>query len=131
MHGLLLPRLAGDRAGAGVVLAGTRTGVAGGVVAELTEHPGAEDVSEPRLAAVDLSVRVLPKMGLDLLLHGLDLGAQGSQDRYLGLHGHRVGRADPLGLAQMLGAQRRPDPRGLVLDLAASGVVEGGGDPPG
>lgn len=40
---LLLARRAGDRAGGGVVLAGFRAGVPVRVVAELAEHPGAED----------------------------------------------------------------------------------------
>ena len=45
--GLLLAGLAGDRAGGGVVLAGLRGGVAVRVVAELAEHPGAEDGPRP------------------------------------------------------------------------------------
>src|SRR6266511_3990501 len=41
--GLLLPGRTGDRAGRGVVLAGLGRHVAGMVVTELGEHPGAED----------------------------------------------------------------------------------------
>ena len=57
-YDLLLARGAGDRGGAGVVLASSGVVVAVRVVAELTEHPGAEDLSQPGLGAVDLSVRV-------------------------------------------------------------------------
>src|SRR6266545_1783002 len=55
---LLLARGAGDRAGAAVVLAGLRVGVPAGVVAELAEHPGAEDGRQAGLGLVDLRVRV-------------------------------------------------------------------------
>jgi hypothetical protein len=65
-YGLLLAGLAGDRAGPGVVFAGSGVGVAGGVVAELGQHPGAEHDAQAGLAEVDLSVRVLAKMRLDL-----------------------------------------------------------------
>jgi hypothetical protein len=41
-HDLLLAGGAGDRAGAGVVLRGLRVGVAVLVVAELGQHPGAQ-----------------------------------------------------------------------------------------
>jgi hypothetical protein len=58
---LLLARRAGDRASAGVVLAGFGVGVTVLVVTELGEHPGAEHGGEAGLAEVDLSVRVLAK----------------------------------------------------------------------
>ena len=45
-------------AGAAVVLAVLRADVAAGVVAELAEHPGAEDGCQAGLGPVDLSVRV-------------------------------------------------------------------------
>src|SRR5215831_4231204 len=57
--GSLLARLAGDRAGGGVVLAGLGAGVAVRVVAELAKNPGAEDQSQAGLGHDDLSVRVL------------------------------------------------------------------------
>src|SRR5438309_7652501 len=57
-----------------------RSGVAGLVVAELGKHPGAEHDTQAGLAEVDLSVRVLAKMGLDLLFHGGDLGVQRSEE---------------------------------------------------
>jgi hypothetical protein len=44
--GFLLSGGAGDRAGAGVVLAGFRAGIAVGVVTELGEYPGTEDRSQ-------------------------------------------------------------------------------------
>jgi hypothetical protein len=93
-HGLLLARLAGDRAGPGVVLAGSGVAVAGDVVTELGKHPGAEHDAQAELAEVDLSVRVLAKMRLDLLLHSLDFGVEAGQDRYLGPHGGRVRAGD-------------------------------------
>src|SRR5215218_8607055 len=59
---LLLAGLLGHRGAAGVVLASPHIPVAAGVVAELPEHPGAQHAAQPRLAAVDLSVRVPAKM---------------------------------------------------------------------
>ena len=63
-------------------------------------------------------------MRLDLLFHGLDLGVEGGQDRDLGADGGRVGGGDDGGLAQVLGAQRGLDPRGLGGDVAAAGPFE-------
>src|ERR1700720_1653448 len=60
-NGLLLARGAGDRAGAGIVLAVLRGGVAVLVIAELAKHPGRQDRSQARLGQVDLSVPGLPK----------------------------------------------------------------------
>src|SRR5674476_1319635 len=87
----LLARGPGDGAGAGVVLAGTGPFVAGGVVAELCEHPGAQDGPQSGLAEVDLSVRVPAKTGLDrpfqggdLLVGGRDQGGQGADRRTVG-----------------------------------------------
>src|ERR1035437_3205662 len=87
----LLARGPGDGAGAGVVLAGTGALVASGVVAELCEHPGAQDGPQSGLAEVDLSVRVPAKTGLDrsfqggdLLVAGRDQGGQGADRRAVG-----------------------------------------------
>src|SRR6185369_3706566 len=74
---LLLARRAGDRAGAAVVLAGLRADVAARVVAELAEHPGAEDRADAGLRLVDLSVRVPAKMLLHLLFQEPGLLIQG------------------------------------------------------
>jgi hypothetical protein len=103
-------------------------GVAVLVVAELGEHPGAEHDAEAGLAEVDLSVRVLTKMCLDLLLHGLDLAVEGAQDRHLGAHGGRVGSRHDRGLAQVLGAQRGGDRVGFRGPAVAAGTLERGGD---
>lgn len=65
-HELAFAGLAGDGAGPGVVLAGSGLGVTSLVITELGEHPGAEHDTEAGLAEVDLSVRVLAKMGADL-----------------------------------------------------------------
>ena len=51
------------------------------VVAELGEHPGAEDVSQAGLGQVDLSVRVPAKIRLHLALQGLDLLVQHGDHR--------------------------------------------------
>lgn len=91
VDGAHLAGLAGDRAGAGVVLAGFGGGVAALGVSELGEHPGAEDDADAGLAEDDLSVRVPTKMGLDLALQGLDLAFQDGQDRDEGLYGGGVG----------------------------------------
>ena len=69
----LLARGAGDRGLSSAVLPGPGPGVAVGVVTELAEYPGAEQVTEAGLAAVDLSVRVPANMGLDLLPQSGDL----------------------------------------------------------
>ena len=47
-----------------------------GVVAELAEHPGAEDGCQAGLGLVDLSVPVSAKMLASPLFQDLDLGVQ-------------------------------------------------------
>src|SRR5215510_11570228 len=49
---LLLARRAGDRAGTAVILAGLAAGVPVRVIAELAEHPGAEDRAQAGLGLV-------------------------------------------------------------------------------
>src|ERR1035437_1003833 len=100
----LLARGPGDGAGAGVVFAGTGTVVACWVVAELCEHPSAQDGPQSGLAEVDLSVRVPTKTGLDrpfqgrdLLIAGRDQGSQGTDRR-------TVGGRDNRRLGKVLGA---------------------------
>jgi hypothetical protein len=61
-HDTFRPGSAGDGGRTGVVLPGTGVGVTVGVVPELGEHPGREDLPESRLGQVDLSVRMLPKI---------------------------------------------------------------------
>src|SRR5215472_6011412 len=59
---LLLAPGTGDGAGGGVVPAGLAVGVPVRVVAEVSEHPGAEYGAHAGLGQVDLSVRVTAKM---------------------------------------------------------------------
>ena len=59
------------------------------VVTELSEHPGAEDVTKSGKAAVGLSVRVLIKMVDQLGLEGGDLCVEHTD------HGHQRGRRRP------------------------------------
>src|SRR5712692_1868796 len=132
---LLLARRAGDRGGAGVVLAGLAAGIPVRVVAEFAEHPGAEDGSQAGLGQVDLSVRVPAKIRLHLPLQGLDLLIQGGDHRDQGPDGDRVGGGDSLGLAQLRTAQRGHDRGRLAGDVAAAGALErradlGAGQPP-
>src|SRR6186713_3754855 len=127
-HQLRFPRLAGDWAGAGIVFATPRVGVAVRVVSELGKHPGTKNGCQAGLAEVDLSVRVLTKMGLDLLLQGLDLRVQGDQDRYLGTYGRRIGGSDQLRQAQLRTAQCVLDRLRLRCYLAAAGMLQRGSD---
>ena len=115
-------------AGGGVVLAGLARGVPVGVVAELGEHPGAEDRSQAGLGQVDLSVRVPAKMRLHLPLQGLDLLVEGGDHRDQGPDRGGVGGGDGGRLAQLRAAQRRLDRRGLAGDVAAAGALERRGD---
>jgi hypothetical protein len=103
-------------------------GVPAGVVAGFCEHPGAEDRSQPGLGGDDLSVRVPPKIGLDLPLQGFHLLVQGGQHRDEGAHGGGVCRGHDGGLAQVPGAQHRLDPLRLPGDAAAAGALEGRAD---
>jgi hypothetical protein len=125
---LLLPGRAGEGAGGGVVPAGLAVGVAVRVVAELCEHPGAEDGAHAGLGPVDLSVRVLAKMLLHLPLQGFDLLVQDRDHRDQGADGGGVGGGDGRGLAQLRAAQRRQDRRRPVRDVPAAGALERGAD---
>src|ERR1035437_2990291 len=101
---LLLAGGSGDGAGAGVVLAGAGAVVAGGVVAELCEHPGAQDGPQSGLAEVDLSVRVPPKTGLDLPFQGGDLLIGGRDQGSQGADRRAVGGRDNRRLGKVLGS---------------------------
>jgi hypothetical protein len=107
---------------------GLRRGVPVVGVAELGQHPGAEDRTQSRLGQDDLSGRVLAKMCLHLLGHGRDLLVQHGQDRDRGAHGGGISGHDDLGLAQVLSAQRGLDPPGLVRDVVSAGSLERGAD---
>ena len=78
----------------------------GRVVAGLCEHPGAEDSSQAGLGGDDLSVRVLPEIGVHLPLQGFDLLVQRDQDRDQGTHRGGVGGRHNIRLAQVGGVQR-------------------------
>src|SRR6185312_13215657 len=124
---LLLARGAGDGAGTRVVLAGLGGFVAVRVVAELCEHPGAEDGCHAGLGLVDLSVRVPAKMLLHLRFEESDLLVESDQDGDQGPYGRGVGRGQRGGLAEVLAAQRGQDRAGPVLDVMAAGALERGG----
>ena len=98
------------------------------VVAELAEHPGAEDRSQAGLGQDDLSVRVRPKMRLHLPFHHLDLRVEGRDDRGQCPHHRSAGRGDHGGLGQLLLAQRGADRGGLGGDITAPGALERGAD---
>ena len=98
------------------------------VIAELREHPGAEDRSQAGLAEDDLSGRVLPKMVLHLPLQRCDLLIEGDQERSQGTDRGGVGGSDHSRLAQMPGPQGSLDRSGLAGDAAAAGALERGAD---
>ncbi|MGW4967451.1 hypothetical protein ACWEPL_60445 [Nonomuraea sp. NPDC004186] len=91
-----------------------------GVVAELCDHPGAEDRSQPGRGADDLSGRVLLKMRLDLLVLGRDLLVQGDKDGDQRPCGGGVCGGDGSRLAQVPFAQGGLDRRGLGGQIAAT-----------
>jgi hypothetical protein len=107
-----------DRGHAGVVLAAAGIVVAVGIIAELGQHPGGEDRSEPRLARVDLSVRVLAKTQPHLLFQhsglGDHLGDHGDQRR----HGDGIDGLQPRSGRQLLGPQRGNDLTGPSIEVA-------------
>ena len=121
-------RGAGDRGGSGVVLPGLGVGVAGVVVAELGQHPGAQDRSQPGLAGHDVSVRVPAKTLGHHRLQLADLGVQLGDQPHRAGHDDRVGGLDGRVLAQRRGTQHGLDRLGLGLRVAAAGAGQGGGD---
>ena len=82
---------AGDRGGAGVVLAALGVGEAVRVVTELGQNPGAENGAEPGLTEVDLSVPVSAKMLGHHLLQRVDLGVERGDEADLADHDRGVG----------------------------------------
>ena len=64
----------------------------------------ARDLPQARLAEVDLSGRVPPKMGLHLPLQDADLGVQHADHRDHRPHGRGVGAGEHRGLVQRFGA---------------------------
>jgi hypothetical protein len=67
-------------------------------------------------------------MRIHLLLQDLDLLLERGQHRHRGAGRGRVRRGEYLGLTQVLSAQHRLDPSGLLRDIAAAGPDEGGTD---
>ena len=99
------------------------------IVAEFSEDPGGEDRAEAGLAGVDLSVRVLAKMGAHHRTQLVDLGAQGLDDGDLAGHDGGIGRLDHRWLPQLLGTQNRLQLCGLGVDVATAGSSQRGADP--
>src|ERR1039458_2768719 len=117
------PGRAGDRAGPGVVLAGPGGGAAAGRVTGLGEHPGAVDGPDAGLGQVDLSVRVLEKMGLHLDFQPPDLLVEGDQHGGGGAGGGGAGGGDRGGLGQLRAAERVFDRLGPGGDVVPAGPV--------
>src|SRR6478609_8084102 len=83
-HDGLLARRSGDRALPRVVLPRPRVGESFLVVTELAEGAAAQDLSEARLAEIDVSGRVPTKMFRHHLLQLCDLLVQRGDDDDLG-----------------------------------------------
>jgi hypothetical protein len=75
------------------------------VVAELAEDPGAEDLADPGLAAVDRCRAVLVEQGLGLLPEPADLGVECGDDRAAGLDQSCVGGDELRGELQLLAGE--------------------------
>ncbi|MEU7454645.1 hypothetical protein [Streptosporangium roseum] len=76
------------------------------IVSGLGRHPGTGNLPQPRLAQVDLSVRVRHEMRLHLIFQRLDLADDHGRDLRLSPHGRAVGHHDDRRLRQLLTAQR-------------------------
>ena len=77
-----------------------------------------------RAGTDDLSVRVLTEMRRHLPLHHRDLLVEGGDHCGQRPDGGGVGGGDGRRLGQLLAAQRGPDRRGLLVDVAAAGTLE-------
>jgi hypothetical protein len=95
-----------------MALAGLRMPIAGWVIPELADHPGAEDHTESGQTPRDLGVRVLIKMALELFGDLLELAGQHPDHPDQGRDGGAVGLGDDRG--------------GLQLRLAQDGLQLGG-----
>ena len=107
--------------GAGVVLAGLRGGVAARVVAELAEHPGAEDGCQAGLGQVDLSVRVPAKIAPTSPSSILTCSFRVVITAIRDAGGGGVGRGEPAGAGQLPAAQRGQDRLGPVRGCRGGG----------
>jgi len=106
------PALAGgprDRRGPRIVAPGSSIGVAGRIVSELAEHPGAEHEAESGKTAEDLGVRVPLKSPFELGLEPLDLVVQDSDQPHERGNDQPVGPLEALGGAELLRAERPLD----------------------
>ena len=88
------------------------------VVAELAEHTGGENHPKARLAGIDLSRRVPPKMLGHHLLELRDLLVQRGDQTDLADDDGRVGSLDRRRLTQPRRPQHRLHPVGLGLGVA-------------
>lgn len=71
---------------------------------------------------------MLPKVGLDLLLHSHNLSVERGQDGDQRLGPGSVSVGDDLGLAEMLSAQRSLDAGSLLRDVASASKCKRGAD---
>src|SRR5437764_2933148 len=86
-HDLALARRLRDRGGARIALPRLSIDVASPVIAELCEHPGAEDKAESGMTEDDLGVRVCFKRALQLVLECDELCVHLGQDPHADLDG--------------------------------------------
>jgi len=112
-----------------VVLACLGIGETVPVIAELGQHPGAEDHTEAGLAGVDLSVPVTAKMVGHHLAQLGDLAIHGGDEPDLAGHDGRERRLYLGGLTQRRRSQHRLDRVGFLLDIAAVGTPQHRCDP--
>jgi hypothetical protein len=118
----------GDRALPGVVLAAPGVSEALGVVAELAEGAGRQDCPQTRLAEIDVSGRVPPKMPGHHFLQPGDLLVQGREHADLpGDHG-RVRALGERRLAQPGSSQDPQQGAGPVIGVVAPRSAQHGRD---
>src|SRR6516164_1496662 len=73
VHGAGRPALSRDRSGARLALGDVRIAIPVAIIAQLSHHPGGENISSTGQAAVELAVRMELQYPFDLSLVGIDV----------------------------------------------------------